>query len=138
MSDYQRQREYRSEWAVESRTIKLPTIQHVRAMVALIERCDWFPEDKKGITVSSTFQTKKAFYSSGAIHLPAPGLPGAEWAWTDLTVCHEVAHHLDETSTHGPVFTHYLLRILDGVGRHKLAAELRAQYEVNRVEVYAA
>ena len=138
MSDFQRQKEYRSEWACEALTIKLPTIEHARSLVTLIERLDWFPEDKKGVMVSSTFQTKKAFYNGGTIHLPALGIDGGDWAWNDLTVCHEMAHHLDETWTHGPVFTHYLLRILTGLGRHKLAAALREQYVANGVEVYAA
>lgn len=137
MSDYQRQKEYRSEWAVTDMTKRLPSVEHVRALVRLIERLDCFPADKRGITVSSTFQTGKAFYREGAIHLPARGLDNGEWAWTDLTVCHEVCHHLDLSGTHGPVFTHYLLRILDGLGRHRLAAALREQYEANGVEVYA-
>lgn len=138
MSDYQRQRAYRAEWAVQSMAVRLPSIEHARALVHLIERLDWFPADKRGVMVSSTFQTAKAFYSSGTIHLPATGLDGADWAWSDLVVCHEMAHHLDETHGHGPLFTHYLLRILDGLGRTRLATALREQYVANRVDVHAA
>lgn len=136
MSDHQRQRVYKAEWAVRQHEIALPTLDHIRALVLLIERLEWFPEDRRGVMVSSTMQTRKAYYCEGTIHLPADGLTAGKWAWTDLTVVHEVAHHLAPGHGHDLVFTHYVLRILEGLGRANVAAALRQSYAEHGVEVY--
>lgn len=136
MSDAQRQRVYRAEWAVRDLEIPLPSLDHVKALVLLVERLDWFPEDSKGVMVSSTMQTRKAYYCEGTIHLPAKGLTAGAWAWSDLTVIHEVAHHLAPGRGHDEVFTSYVLRILEGLGRASVAAALRQSYAEHGVKVY--
>ena len=136
MSDHQRQRVYKAEHSIDSMGVPMPTIDHARALVKVIERLPWYPPRCKGLMVSTTFQSRKAFYSEGCVHLPAIGVPGWEWAYTDLVIAHEVAHHLDPSRSHGPVFTSYLLRILDGIGRTATATALRQAYIDNGVDVY--
>lgn len=136
MSDNQRQRVYKAEWAVREYEVALPTLDHIKALVTLIERLDWYPEDSKGVMVSSTMQTRKAYYCEGTIHLPARGLTAGEWAWTDLTVIHEVAHHLAPGRGHDEVFTSYVLRILEGLGRTHVALALRQSYADHGVKVF--
>ena len=138
MSDHQRQRVYKAEWAVRAHERRLPSIDHVRALVRIVESLDWFPEDKRGIVVSSTFQTSKAFYSRGTIHLPAQGMQGGEWAWTDLTVIHEIAHHLAPDHGHDRAFTHFVVRIFQSLGRTQTAQALRDSYVSHGAEVWEA
>lgn len=136
MTDHQRQRVYKAEWAVREHEIVLPTLDHIKALLLIIERLDWFPEDKKGVMVSSTMQTRKAYYCEGTIHIPANGLTDGKWAWTDLTVIHEVAHHLAPGHGHDEVFTGYVLRVLEGLGRANVATVLRQSYTDHKVAVF--
>lgn len=138
MSRHQRLRVYRAEHAVEEHAVPLPTIEHVRALVTVIERLDWVPPEQKGVLVTLSLDNSRAFYAAGTLHLPATasGDQRGSWAWTDLTVVHEYAHHLASGRGHDEVFTHFVLRILDGIGRTKVAAALRASYDNHGVAVY--
>jgi len=136
MSDFQVRREYKSEWALAGLELRLDSIEQVRALVSLIESRPFYPAHYRGLVVSSTLKTEKAFYLAGKIHLPVIKDPDGAWAWSDLTVCHEVAHHIAPGHGHGEVFTYRLLQILEGIGRTKLAAALREQYAKNKVAVY--
>ena len=136
MSDFQQRREYKSEWALAHLTVPIDSPDKVRALVSLIETRSFYPARKRGIIVSSTLGNARAFYSAGTIHLPVITDPNGRWAWTDLVICHEVAHHIAPEDGHGKVFTYRLLQILESIGRSRLAAALREQYDLNGVAVY--
>lgn len=137
-SDASRLRVYRAEHALDERAVRLPTLEHVRALVTVIERLDWIKDDQKGVLVNLSLDNSRAFYREGTIHLPATasGDRRGSWAWTDLTVVHEYAHHLAPGRNHDEVFTYFVLRILDGIGRTSVAQALRESYAKHGVAVY--
>jgi putative metallohydrolase (TIGR04338 family) len=133
MSDAQRQRVYRSEFAVEDMAVPLPSIEHVRALVSLVEHREFYPVQHRGLVSCTHMGIDKAFYRGGVIHLPADRRDG-QWAWNDIVVCHEMAHRLSQGDLHGEVFTYRYLQILDAV-RPSVAEALRQQYRANGVRV---
>jgi putative metallohydrolase (TIGR04338 family) len=133
MSDAQRRRVYRSEHALADMAVPLPGIEYARALVSVIERKPFYPERHRGLISCTHMGIDKAFYRGGVIHLPADRVAG-EWAWNDIVVCHEVAHHISQGDLHGEVFTYRLLQILDAV-RPSVAEALREQYRTNKVRV---
>jgi hypothetical protein len=138
VSDHQRQRVYRAEWALQDRAIRLPDVAHAQALVAIIERLDFIKPEQKGVVVSTHLGVERAFYREGTIHLPAVASSDrrGEWALTDITLAHEYAHHLAPGRAHDEVFTYFVLRILDGIGRGPLAESLRESYIQHGVAVY--
>jgi hypothetical protein len=137
MSDHQRQRAYRAEWKVRHLGVHLPSADHVKALIKIAERLPWIPEGRKGCMVEVSMVTTRAYYGGGVMHIPAKSIgPSGDWAWTDIVVLHEYAHHLATTDHgHDDVFTSTLLRLLRGVGRDEVADALEAAYKATGAAV---
>lgn len=53
----------------------------------------------------------KATYSLGQINMP--NFESARWAWREVVVLHEIAHHLAPHGGHGPIFQKTFTHLLD-------------------------
>lgn len=139
MSDLQRSRLYRAEQSMRrENAVALQSIEHVRALVRIAESLPWYPSQRKGCGVATTMATGHAYWSNGVIHLPAKGA-GADgsWAWTDIVILHELAHHLTFTeggNWHGEAFATYFLRLVRSLRPEAVGDALAAAFNENNIK----
>lgn len=129
MSDHQRSKVYEAEGKILFLAVRLPSADHVRALIKIMERLPWVPEDRRGLVVQTSMSSTHASCGGGILRLPGRSVVDGAWAWTDLVVVHEYAHHLaGPQHGHDDVFTSTVLRLLRDLGRTEVADALALSY----------
>ena len=136
--DYQRKREYRSEWAfAKEQPEDGMSKPELRTYLNTVARDQWF-RDRFGtvlfaVEISRRRKTRASCCRRGVTFtLKFPELGGNN---TRLLALHELAHILCYDQSHGPIYCSVLLQVVTHFMGAVAGKELRRQFGINMVEL---